>query len=507
MKTLKTLTLLIAMLIASHIYAQPVTLDPTFGQNGITGIQAGFGTAFVFDRLGNIVTTGVIGGNMLAIIKMNADGIIDQNFGTNGQILVPENYILSGFNDLKVTNENKILLLGTHEEADVGIILRRFNEKGSVDSTFGDNGIMNLSAITGALYSNPIRINSVNLESDDFMLIAITEYTIPGWTISKSYVSKYDYDVELDESFGENGKRYLTDNETFRIFAHPKSIKILRDQSIVIAGYDNFNFFGEMDDGGRLAFCKLSPTGHFITDFAHNGIWKDDGNSWSDERFLSIIEDTNGNLVFIGVKSNNFGSFSFIHSFYSNGTINSDFGTNGYYEPFMGAPSIERSPIRILQNGNKYLVRNRYNILSLNRNGTVDITFNNTGVFRCENSTFRAMELQDTTKLIVLGSLNDNFAIARLNIPYEEVSIKEIPYTENRVNIFPNPTTGKLTITNCKLQITDVEVFDVYGRKLLSHTTYHTPQTTLDISHFPTGIYLVKIGTGACAQIQKIIKH
>jgi hypothetical protein len=61
------------------------------------------------------------------------------------------------------------------------------------------------------------------------------------------------------------------------------------------------------------------------------------------------------------------------------------------------------------------------------------------------------------------------------------------------VKIYPNPTTGQLRITNYELRISNVDIYDVYGRKLLSHTPNRLPQTVLDISHLPNGVYFVRI--------------
>jgi len=290
---------------------------------------------------------------------------------------------------------------------------------------------------------------------------------------------------------------------------HPRAIKILNDQSILIAGYDNFN--ATPYHRSSLAFCKLSPIGNFITDFANNGIWinDDDGEYYDNERFYSIIEDTNGNLVFACNRDIYSATHYFIYSFYSDGTINSGFGTNGYYRPYFNV-SEPGQAIYILQNGSKYLIRNRHNIMSINHNGTLDTNFNNTGIFRCENSSFRAMRLQEPNKLIVLGSFNSNFAIARLNIPYE-VSIKETPYTENRITIFPNPTTGVLNFQGIAGQarndIQSVEIFDVYSRNVLSHTAHRTPHTSINIAHLPAGIYFVRITTEKGEVVKKIVKQ
>jgi len=498
MKPLKTLTFLIAIFIANNMCAQPVTLDPTFGENGMTVISTvSWATAFDFDKSGNIIAAGLLSVNTVVITKTNADGIIDENFGINGQMLILEDDICLPLMDLKITNENKILLLRIYDiELDIcEVILRRFNEDGSVDQTFGSNGKMNLSSLVGADF--PILISSVNLENDDFMLIAVTEYT-SDYMASKSYISKYNYDGEPDKGFGENGKAYLTDYETFRIHPNVFATKILRDQSILIAGYDNFG----LSRGSRLAFCKLNPTGHFIADFANNGIWINDNEPYVTEHFYSVIEDINGNLMFTSAKDEYFAYSYSIHSFYSNGFINNDFGTNGCFHPFN--TSSYAGAMQILQNKNKYLARNSQDIISVNNNGTLDTTFNNTGAFRIENFSFSNMKLQKADKLVVSGSFNNNFSIARLNIPHE-VSIKETPYTENRITVFPNPTTGELSVVSDQFSVEKIEVFDVYGRKLLTENCQL--KTTIDISHLNSGIYFVKITTETNEIVKKIVKQ
>ena len=75
------------------------------------------------------------------------------------------------------------------------------------------------------------------------------------------------------------------------------------------------------------------------------------------------------------------------------------------------------------------------------------------------------------------------------------------------INVYPNPTTGQLTITNYELPITDVEVFDIYGRKQLSnHLITTSSHHLINISHLQTGIYFVKITTETGEVIKKVLK-
>ena len=74
------------------------------------------------------------------------------------------------------------------------------------------------------------------------------------------------------------------------------------------------------------------------------------------------------------------------------------------------------------------------------------------------------------------------------------------------IEIYPNPTSGELRINSNELQVTGIEVFDIYGRNLTPHTAYLTPNTVLDISHLNSGIYFVKVFTEQGVVVKKVVK-
>jgi hypothetical protein len=82
-------------------------------------------------------------------------------------------------------------------------------------------------------------------------------------------------------------------------------------------------------------------------------------------------------------------------------------------------------------------------------------------------------------------------------------SIEDIQ-SEKSIGIYPNPTTGELQVTSYELQVTSIEVFDVYGRKQKAESRR---QNVLDISHLQAGIYFVKISTEQGEIIKKIVKQ
>jgi hypothetical protein len=93
----------------------------------------------------------------------------------------------------------------------------------------------------------------------------------------------------------------------------------------------------------------------------------------------------------------------------------------------------------------------------------------------------------------------------------EEKNLTVLPSSgltvSENITLIPNPTTGELHVTCQTSLITSIEVSDVYGRKLLSHTANHTPHTALNISHLPAGFYFVKIKTDEGVEVKKVIKQ
>jgi hypothetical protein len=89
-----------------------------------------------------------------------------------------------------------------------------------------------------------------------------------------------------------------------------------------------------------------------------------------------------------------------------------------------------------------------------------------------------------------------------------EVGISEPPNIAD-VQVYPNPTTGQLTMNNEQLTITDVEVLDVFGRKQKAEGRRQKAEgkILLNISGLAAGVYFVKIRTDAGEVVRKVIKN
>ncbi len=84
------------------------------------------------------------------------------------------------------------------------------------------------------------------------------------------------------------------------------------------------------------------------------------------------------------------------------------------------------------------------------------------------------------------------------------VNIENLPKSD--IVIYPNPTTGKLTINNSKSIINNVVIIDITG-KTIKQLPVNSNQLTIDISSYPNGIYFIKLQNNEGIETRKIIKQ
>lgn len=131
-------------------------LDENFGENGVilfegrgNDIFGGINKIYSL-RDGKILTTGTHSNKVqrvFGLYKFNSDGTVDKNFGKEGRVLT--DYVQSEIviNDTKsrysILQENeKVILVGTKylSRDNYAPIMIRYNENGSIDKDFGEEG-------------------------------------------------------------------------------------------------------------------------------------------------------------------------------------------------------------------------------------------------------------------------------------------------------------------------------------------------------------------------------
>jgi len=76
------------------------------------------------------------------------------------------------------------------------------------------------------------------------------------------------------------------------------------------------------------------------------------------------------------------------------------------------------------------------------------------------------------------------------------------------ITVYPNPTNGQLQMKSYELQVTSISLFDIYGRSMqVPSVSLSSPETVIDLSHLPSGLYFVKIYTTVGEVVKKVLKE
>lgn len=76
----------------------------------------------------------------------------------------------------------------------------------------------------------------------------------------------------------------------------------------------------------------------------------------------------------------------------------------------------------------------------------------------------------------------------------DPVGIAEYDNMSN-LSVYPNPTTGQVTICNAQNVLRNVNVYDVYGKLVLSENV-NAETAVINLSNMPSGLYIVKAVDG-----------
>jgi uncharacterized delta-60 repeat protein len=129
-------------------YAAPGDLDTTFGTNGVATYDSGnvdHGWTVLLQPDGKIVVPGVTfngtDGDVL-VLRYNSDGTLDTTFGTNGVATYDSGNVDHAWWTAILQPDGKIVVPGvTFNGTDDDVLVLRYNSDGTLDTTFGTNGV------------------------------------------------------------------------------------------------------------------------------------------------------------------------------------------------------------------------------------------------------------------------------------------------------------------------------------------------------------------------------
>ena len=195
-------------------YTADGLLDPTFGSGGIVSTSFpgdAVANGVVLDSVGRIVVAGratIPGtGFRVGLARYTSAGILDATFGNGGQqtTLIP--FMDCWANAVTLDYQGRILVAGTARSAKrSSFLLARYLAGGTLDTTFGTNGIVQTS------FGNYYRV----AEARALLVEPRTQKIVAAGGIGaelgprRPTAARYLKDGALDASFGANGMFFTT---------------------------------------------------------------------------------------------------------------------------------------------------------------------------------------------------------------------------------------------------------------------------------------------------------
>ena len=236
--------------------------DIDFGEGGIVTTPLGEDTqdearALAIQADGKIVVAGRSSSGAdydFAVVRYDDDGSLDTTFGAGGIVITPV-----GINDvfyaLAIQADGKIVAAGDSSNgADYDFAVARYNDDGSLDTTFGAGGIV----ITQVSPERIATVYALAIQSDGKIVAAGRSNKI---TDDDFAVARYDDDGSLDTTFGAGGI-VITPVEGGISPDRVQALAIQADGKIVAAGYSSSHF----------ALVRYDEHGELDPDFGTGGI-------------------------------------------------------------------------------------------------------------------------------------------------------------------------------------------------------------------------------------------
>ena len=401
----------ICCLITINIFAQPGTLDRSFGDTGvvITQFSSSLLSVIAIQPDNKIIAAGqgaVNNINGFLLSRYLTNGSLDTSFGIAGISLINN---IAAIHSIVILDDNSIMAAGSGYGPDQHIQLAKYSSDGNLDSSFGENGQIDKS-FQGV---DAMSVRAAKLQQDGKIVIAGAAYFLDGEYAyqPKIMTARFNADGSVDKSFGGKGYVLLEGKIANALIIQP-------DGKIVIGG----------DTGLENMFitARYLPDGSLDTGFGHNGIITTSFNH-NREYINALALQPDGKIIAAGkedfyIAGGNMGIVRYL----PDGSLDESFG-NGGLETVQFKNSSEATGMALQTDGKIVLTGSSGNLYDtsylavarLNANGLIDSSFGTNGLTETNIDGLdfgTACALQQDGKIILGGQDKSiNLLLARYN--------------------------------------------------------------------------------------------
>jgi len=496
------------------IAQQSGDLDSSFNQTGkVTTSIYQYDDAFdvAIQPDGKIISVGQVfnpNDYCFGVTRHLPDGTPDSTFNGDGKLVTdPSNY--SAARRVVLQPDGKIIAAGSHFGAVfTSIMMVRYISDGSLDSTFGINGIVIHSMVLAEA-----AVNDLALQTDGKILVTCTYWV--NLNPEQFAVFRYNPDGTPDSTFGSAGKVILnlpTYDE------RSTCIGIQSDNKIIVGG-----FAGVTSGVDDFIVIRLDSTGNLDTSFGIGGIATCDfGAGQEDAIGLEIQPDDK--IILCGTVVSPVTSIAQagLARFYSNGTLDTTFnGVGSLLTTFTSNLLVYNMALqpdgKIVVCGEGTDLNKDIIVLRYTSTGSLDTTFSNNGFvltdFGSNYDCARAVAIQNDGNIVAAGRNNQDFVLARY-IGNTTTGLDNVESTFTNVILYPNPVsnTVQLKYSLSEPQHVSIRLFDMGGKliKTFIENQFKLPgehqQELLIPQELASGSYFVVIGNRAENLSIKIVK-
>lgn len=372
---------------------------------------------------GNVVGTNDTG--WISLQRRNANGTPDNSFDNNGEVayFYPRQSYRLVVADMKVQKDGKILIAGTYHRpkspSNSDIFLLRYNSNGTLDKSFGTEGLARHS------WGGVDLLTEISAKSDGKIVIVGTSNAKGTADI---VVARYNADGTPDKSFNKSGRTHVdVYNSQADIGVSLKHV----DGGKILAVGTTRNSQGN----GDFALLRLTSSGKLDKTFSGDGKLKK--SMGGNDVVTDLSLDSSKRPVVLGYTSRNAAdskTTAIVARFNSNGSLSESFGTEGVFRATdVASDTVVPQDLHVLSDGRIIVVGladvggdSDFFVARITASGKFDKSFGNSGVtvtnFSRSGAPFPSdvalgMNLTSDGKILVCGfSINDglqSWAIAR----------------------------------------------------------------------------------------------
>lgn len=309
-------------------YTASGTLDTTFNGTGQAELTTGDALAVAIQPDGKIV---VVGHNFPAtnldmkVVRYNANGTLDPTFDTDGIATLPIGAGTDIGQDVAIQPDGKILVAGRSDTPPTfatSYAIARFNANGSLDMSFGNNGVV-IPSGNGQNFPHQLALQA------DGKFVHLQTAIVNGNQVL--VMRRYNPSGQVDEGFGAMG----TVTTGIGLAIEFAAVALQADGKIVVS-CSSFTNASSYD----FSLIRYNNDGSFDDTFGTGGIVTTPiGPGATLDQAKALVIQPNGKIV-VGGRSPNGSNNNFVTVRYTrNGSVDPRWGVGGIAITDMGGPA------------------------------------------------------------------------------------------------------------------------------------------------------------------------